>query len=289
MELHGFNKRKKNKKVGKSFDLTNATKTFKKLVEKHRKEKIKNKIVNFNKADEFFKSLTKIFFKEEIKETDFDYIFREIKNQNKINQNLIDTYGVNASKKIMPYTREPIKYDKNLIMNPMKNDVQNHISYSYFFSNKSKESKKINLPCIIKNSVSIININKKDSTTNVLEKKMSKKELHLNSIKIDNSFVNKKKRYNTINNERYVPIKTFNFFSKTNNMLNNKKKVNNKSTFSVGNKTGFDRSEYLQTLDSLNDQIRHTRKRHRKYFSSNDYGCGLFKNKYNYIRKNFFS
>ena len=73
------NNRKRNRKVGNSFDMTNATKTFRKLHEKHRKEKKKNEMINFNKADEFFKSLTKVFFKEEIKETDFDYIFREIK------------------------------------------------------------------------------------------------------------------------------------------------------------------------------------------------------------------
>ncbi len=72
-------------------------------------------------------------------------------------------------------------------------------------------------------------------------------------------------------------------------MLNFKKKTNNKSTLSLGNKTGFDRSEYLQTLDCLNDQTKYNKRRHRKYFNSNDYGCELFKNKYNYICKNFFS
>ena len=288
MESNFFNQRKKNKKAGKSFDMTNATKTFKKLVEKHRKEKIKNKIVNFNKADEFFKSLTKVFFKEEIKETDYDYIFREIKNQNKINQNMIDTFGAHASKKIMPYTREPIKYDKKLIMNPMKNDMQKQISYSYFFSNKNKDNKKINLPCIIKSKISIIN--KKDSTKNIIfEKKKSQKDLNLNNINTEGSFLNKNIYYNTINNERYAPTKSSSFFSKTNNMLNFKKKTNNKSTLSLGNKTGFDRSEYLQTLDCLNDQTKYNKRRHRKYFNSNDYGCELFKNKYNYICKNFFS
>lgn len=288
------NNRKRNIKVGNSFDMTNATKTFRKLHEKHRKEKKKNEMINFNKADEFFKSLTKVFFKEEIKETDFDYIFREIKKQVRFNQNMMENYGLNATKKSLQFTREPIKYDKKLIMNPMKNNNQKEINYSYFFSNKNKGNKKIKLPCIIKKNHTSLN-NEKESTKNiVIEKKLSNKELNINTsnnTKTENSFFNKKNYY-TINNERYFSVKSMNLFTKTNNMINFKNSGNNSSTFTIGNKTnnsGFDRSEYLQTLDCLNDQIKNNKKKHREYFNSNDYGCELFKNKYNYINKNFFS
>ena len=300
MELNLQNPRKKNKKSGKSFDINNATKTFKKLVEKHRKEKIKNKIINFNKTDEFFNTLTNVFFKEEIKENDFDYIFREIKNQIKQNQNMVDKYGINATKKIMPITRQPIKYNKNLIINPLINEGKKEISYSYFFSNKNKNNKKVNLPCIIKKDITIINNTKDSPVKKLFDKDVNKKDDNkkknndLNNIKIKTSNSSNDYNYNyynTFSNERYKPNKSFNFFSKTNNMLIPNRNRNNNSTFTFGNKStySFDRSEYLQTLDSLNDQIKYNRRRHRIYFNSNDYGCELFKSKYNYIHKNYFS
>ena len=52
-----------------SFNMSNATKTFKKLIEKNKKnEQLKNKKRSYNKSDEFFNSLNNVFFKEEIKE-----------------------------------------------------------------------------------------------------------------------------------------------------------------------------------------------------------------------------
>ena len=124
-------KRRKNKKnYGNSFNMSNATKTFKKLIEKNKKEeKSKNKKIYFKKTDEFFNSLNNLFFKEEIKETDFDYIFREIKHRIKMNQKLVDMYGLNAPNKILPFSREPVRFDKKLLFNPLKYNPQKQIRY----------------------------------------------------------------------------------------------------------------------------------------------------------------
>ena len=95
MEFISRNKRKKSNKVGLSFNINNATKTFKRLIEKHKNEKKVEKKISTNKIDDFFSTLNNAFFKQEIKESDYDYIFREIKNQIRISQNLVDLYGIN--------------------------------------------------------------------------------------------------------------------------------------------------------------------------------------------------
>ena len=53
MELISRTKRKKSKKVGFSFNINNATKTFKRLIEKHIKEKKVEKKIYTNKIDDF--------------------------------------------------------------------------------------------------------------------------------------------------------------------------------------------------------------------------------------------
>jgi hypothetical protein len=306
------NQRKKNKNDVNSFNISNATKTFKKLVEKNkREEKLKNKKIYYNKTDEFFSLLNNVFFKEEIKETDQDYIFREIKNQNKINQNLVDQYGINAPKKILPYTREPVRFDKKLLFNPLKaNNEQNQIRYPSF-NDKNKEERTLNLPCILNSNIKIVSNSRRDSEKSLLIKKFestkdnnTKSSSKFNNIKTESSYFNDKYNYNnTFGNERYIPIKSYNYFTKTNNNLlklnSNNSGNNNSNTFNFGNKScstvgnksnmSFDKSEYLLTLDNLKSQIRYNQRRHRLYFRSNDYGCELSRDKYHYITKKFFN
>ena len=301
------NQRKRNKNDVNSFNISNATKTFKKLVEKNkREEKLKNKKIYYNKTDEFFSLLNNVFFKEEIKETDLDYIFREIKNQNKINQNLVDQYGINAPKKILPYTREPVRFDKKLLFNPLKaNNEQNQIRYPSFNA-KNKEERTLNLPCILNSNIKIVSNSRRDSEKSLLIKKFestkdnnTKSSSKFNNIKTESSYFNDKYNYNNaICNERYIPTKSYNYFTKTNNNLLNLNS-NNSNTFTFGNKScstvgnksnmSFDKSEYLLTLDNLKSQIRYNQRRHRLYFRSNDYGCELSRDKYHYITKKFFN
>ena len=305
------NQRKKNKNAMNSFNISNATKTFKKLLEKNKKvNQINNKKNFYNKADEIFNSLNNIFFKEEIKETDFDYIFREIKKQIKINQHMVNLYGKNASNKSMPYSRDPVRFDKKLLFNPLKISDQKPIRYN---SLNNKNEKILNLPCIFKKNSTISN---RESSEKLLliknlesnkdfkdiikgKKNINNKNNNNINMETDSSYFSNKNYSNTLNNERYVPIKTYNFFSKTNSKLlkvnKNKNKnstftIENKSSLKIGNKScSFDRNEYILTLDNLKKQIRHKQRNQKIYFNSNDYGCELFKSKYNYITKNFFN
>ena len=114
-----------NKIRGKSLNMNTTTKTFRKLIEKNTRKINKNKKIFYNKTEELFHSLNKVFFKAELKETDADYMFKEIKNQIRPNQQMIDLYGKNAKSKIIPRSREPIKFDKNLIINPLSYEETN--------------------------------------------------------------------------------------------------------------------------------------------------------------------
>lgn len=289
---------------GKSLNLNNTTKTFRKLIEKNTKKNNANKKVFYNKTEELFHSLNNVFFKAELKETDVDYMFKEIKNQIRINQQMIDLYGKNAKNKIFPRSREPIKFDKNLIINPLSCEETKYIRYTPFrVGINYGNDKKLNLPCILKNNIRTlykrespgkesVNSQKDNNENNNNESKSNTIDRNIyNNIHTENSLMNTNKSYNvTFNNEHPHSNKIINYFSKTNDNMNMKNNSNNNSTFSIGNKSSnsFDRYKYVMTLDNLSENVENSQIRHRRYFNLNDYGCSSFKNKYNYISNNYF-
>jgi len=288
-----------NKFRGKSLNMNTTTKTFRKLIEKNIRKINKNKKIFYNKTEELFHSLNKVFFKAELKETDADYMFKEIKNQIRLNQEMIDLYGKNAKSKIIPRSREPIKFDKNLIINPLSYEETKYVRYTPFrMGNKYDNDKKLNLPCILTSNIRTVYKrespgkesikSKKDnneSNTNTIDRNI------YNTINTESSLMNTNKNYNiTFNNENRNNNKIINYFSKTNDNMNMKNSSNNNSTFSFGNKSNnsFDRYKYVMTLDNLSENVENNQTRHRRYFKFNDYGCSSFKNKYNYISNNYF-
>jgi len=288
-----------NKIRGKSLNMNTTTKTFRKLIEKNIRKINKNKKIFYNKTEELFHSLNKVFFKAELKETDADYMFKEIKNQIRLNQEMIDLYGKNAKSKIIPRSREPIKFDKNLIINPLSYEETKYVRYTPFrVGNKYDNDKKLNLPCILTSNIRTVYKrdspgkesvkSKKDnneSNTNTIDRNI------YNTINTESSLMNTNKNYNiTFNNENRNNNKIINYFSKTNDNMNMKNSSNNNSTFSFGNKSNnsFDRYKYVMTLDNLSENVENNQTRHRRYFKFNDYGCSSFKNKYNYISNNYF-
>ena len=295
------NKRKKNKKAGNFFNLTKASKAFKKFAEKYNKEEsIKNAKRYYNKTDEFFLSLNKIFFKEEIKETDCDYILREIKNQIKTNQTLIDLYGINAQKKILPYTRDPVKYNKKLLFNPLKPTNEKPLK-NLSVKNKNKAKKHATLPSILKSFSGAIPT--RQNTEKMILSKLNRKFTISKSI--NNTKIKSSKKLNTfsksyfddnsisfnLNNEKISPIKKT-CFKKTNKGILNLNIIETDiSAFTLGTKPNksFNKKKYLLTLDNLKDQARDKQKKQKKIFQVNDYGCEVFKNKYNYITKKMFN
>ncbi len=289
---------------GKSLNMNTTTKTFRKLIEKNTKKNNKNKKIFYNKTEELFHSLNNVFFKAELKETDMDYMFKEIKNQIRLNQQMVDLYGKNAKNKIIPHSREPIKYDKNLIINPLSYEETKYFRYTPFrVGNKFDNDKKLNLPCILTNNLRTVYKRESPGKESVKSKKDNNENNNnesnsntidrniYNNINTESSLMNINKNYNTtFNNENRNNNRIINYFSKTNDNLNMKKSSNNNSTFSIGNKSNnsFDRYKYVMTLDNLSENVVNNQTRHRRYFNLNDYGCTSFKNKYNYISNNYF-
>ena len=284
---------------GKSLNMNTTTKTFRKLLEKNTRKANKNKKIFYNKTEELFHSLNNVFFNAELKETDEDYMFKEIKNQIRLNQQMIDLYGKNAKNKIFPRSREPIKYDKNLIINPLNYEETKYVRYTPFrVGNKYDNDKKLNLPCILTNNLRTVYKrespgkesvkSKKDnneSNTNTIDRNI------YNSINTESPLMNMNKNYNTtFNNENRYNNRIINYFSKTNDNMNMKNSSNSNSTFSIGNKSynSFDRYKYVMTLDNLSENVENNQIRHTRYFNLNDYGCNSFRNKYNYISNNYF-
>ena len=284
---------------GKTLNMNSTTKTFRKLIEKNTRKNNINKKIFYNKTEEIFHSLNKVFFKAELNETDEDYMFKEIKNQIKLNQQMVDLYGKNAKNKIFPRSREPIKYDKNLIINPLNYEETKYVRYTPFrMGNKYDNDKKLNLPCILTNNLRTVYKrespgkesvkSKKDnneSNTNTIDRNI------YNSINTESPLMNMNKNYNTtFNNENRYNNRIINYFSKTNDNMNMKNSSNSNSTFSIGNKSynSFDRYKYVMTLDNLSENVENNQIRHTRYFNLNDYGCTSFKNKYNYISNNYF-
>ena len=284
---------------GKSLNMNTTTKTFRKLLEKNTRKANKNKKIFYNKTEELFHSLNNVFFNAELKETDEDYMFKEIKNQIKLNQQMVDLYGKNAKNKIFPRSREPIKYDKNLIINPLNYEETKYVRYTPFrMGNKYDNDKKLNLPCILTNNLRTVYKrespgkesvkSKKDnneSNTNTIDRNI------YNSINTESPLMNMNKNYNTtFNNENRYNNRIINYFSKTNDNMNMKNSSNSNSTFSIGNKSynSFDRYKYVMTLDNLSENVENNQIRHTRYFNLNDYGCNSFRNKYNYISNNYF-
>ena len=287
------------KNRGKSLNMNSTTKTFRKLIEKNTRKNNINKKIFYNKTEEIFHSLNKVFFKAELNETDEDYMFKEIKNQIRLNQQMIDLYGKNAKNKMFPRSREPIKFDKNLIINPLSYEETKYVRYTPFrVGSKYDNDKKLNLPCILTNNLRTINYRESPGKKSVKSKKDNNdsnantidRNIY-NNINTENSLMNSNKNYNiTFNNENRNNNKIMKYFSKINDNMNMKNSSNNNSTFSIGSKSNnsFDRNKYVMTLDNLSENVENNQTRHRRYFNLNDYGCTSFKNKYNYISNNYF-
>ena len=235
------------------FNMKIASKTFKKLIERNKENKLKNKKILLNKTEHFFLMLNKEFFKEEIKENDHDYIYREIKHMQKYHQTLVDLYGKDAYKKSIDDYSEPIKYDKKLLFNPFDKN-KNENKYKIF----TKEVKNMYLPKILK--------------------KNNIKLIKNNSDEINNSF-NKSNITNNINS-----------FIKTNNILNNNNgsKISISSEGNISNKL-FNKDDYLMTLDNIYNESIYNQKKYKNYFNFFENKSIIYKNKFNYISKILFN
>ena len=258
------------------FNMKTATKTFKKILEKEYLEK-RFKLYNKNiskKSDKFFNMINKSFFKEEIKEKDQDYIYREIKLLQKHHQNIIDLYGKNSQNRIITTDTEPIKYDKKLLFNPFKKENElinlnkrNKNDIIFF-----KEKKRMFLPFIKKQNNKIRLIKKALNNNNNFNKSNFSEKKEKNNIS----------KYNSLNTES-----SSNYPNQY--LIHNKNKNNNSKMSQSSERNQFNKNEYLETLDSLYEEITDKQIIQTRYFNSYDYGCSFNKNKCQYISKTLFN
>ena len=329
MKINYHNQPKIYKIGGNLFNMNRATNTFRKLMERNAKEKqLQNKKINHNKTQAFLDSLDDVFFKAQLKQRDEDYLLGEIKLRKKIEQNMINMYGRNAKYKSIAYINEPSKFNKNLLVNPLKDDKYKNLRFNSF-RGENKNEKKIILPTIINTSIKILNKNEstekelikdKKENDNSIENKIendnksnnnsnksnnnNKKEeneisqninskIELNNLKNENSINNSNNsNNNSINNiDIYKPNNSNKLFHKINSHFFNLNSNRNISSMTLGNKPNisFDTNEYFSTIDNLNYNAKKNEKRHLRYFNMNDYGCSLFKDKYSYISTHYFN
>ena len=303
-------KKKNLKEEGKSFNMNNATKTFKKLFQKEMKEeKAKNQRMLKNKKDEVFNSLNDIFFKADIKEPYYDYFLREIKYVINENQNMMELYGINGKKKMKKHSRKRMKINKNLLFNPLKNEDHKYIKYTPT-NVKNKYDKKLLFPRILQKNNSYVKKNNpslrdllidKTQKNNSQNKNENKKENNSNISNYTLNNNNLKTEFQSLNHSKsngsykitYIkeysnPKKSLELFQKK--KLNKKNKKNKILGLRNKNKSSvyFEKGKYLSTLNNLNHLMVNSKTNFEKYFNSNDYGCTMFNNKYNYISNNFF-
>ena len=252
-------------------NMRTATRTFKMIMEKEAKEsRTRPKNILPKKSDRFFNLLTRDFFKQEIKEKDQDYMHQEIKLIQKYRQNLINKYGKNAPNVILPAKPEPVKYDKKLLFNPIKNENNKRRS-SILINYKDiifKDEKRSNLPKIYlkKNAIKLIKINNGNITIRNPDEKNDQYNIST---------------YNSLNTESSSRNpRNYSIYNRRNNMS----KISNSS-----DSYRFNKKEYLSTLDSLYDETVYNQRRQKKYFNSYNYGYSFQKNKINYIYKTLFN
>lgn len=295
----------KNKAIRKNklFDIEKSSTTFISLMSKYnnRNTKIKNKDKCY-----IAKEIDKKRFELEKEEKEDLFIFKEAKNISHINQELIYNYGTKA--KIKEYNvskfQSPIKLGKKLFFDPTKYSTlpnsltpkiikKGILNFPLISTNKYKNNNKPLLTYSNTNILKNKNKNKKNSTINTDSSFSKYKQLNFSPIKSNldssietdtnlcpSSFRNKANDINSIIKELIKNKKSKN--NKKMKKLNNIIYYNNRNLFSYN-------GSYLTSVTNFKDQLINEEKKQRNYFNRNDYGCKLFKEKYDFLSKKYFS
>lgn len=296
-----INKMSKNKSRNhKLFNFEKSSSTFIKLMSKYYNPK--RKIIKNNRLL-IAKALDEKRFELEKQEKDEHYIYKEAKDTSRINQELIDNFGMKAKNQVLniPKFHTHIKLGKNLFFDPTKENILESSTSLKFFKKGF-----VKLPLITQQ-----NFKHKKHLLTYCNSNLVKNKINLNKImNIDYSFdSNKKTNHNSsiIKNldssfEPEINLCPSSFRSQKtdrNNLIteiinnkNNKKKKclsrNNNSYFC--NKNNFyNNGSFLERLSLFRKELINKERKQRIYFYKNDYGCKLFKEKYNFLSKKFFS
>ena len=285
------------------FDIEKSSTTFMTLMSKYnsRKTKIKN-----NDKCYIAKEIDDKRFKLEKEEKDALYIYKEAKNISHINQELIYYYGKKAKDKDYNITKfqSPIKIGKQLFFDPTKD-------YTLQNSSSTKIMKKgmLKLPLISQNYLKYANkplLTYNNNSNNLKNKYYYNKNYKINtdysfdSNKINSESPIKKNLDSSIETETNLCPSTLRNKRNEQNILlseilknniNKKDKFRNRNNnvcFSNRNIFSYNGS-YLSSVSDFKEQLVKEEKKQRNYFERNDYGCKLFKEKYAFLSKKYFS
>ena len=311
-----ISKSEKSKKLKdfKLYDIDKASYALQKIMTKYQKKKL-----HLEKQPKTIAAfIEKARFKAERLETDKEYMMKELKNEIKLEQELVALFGSRAKKhyneldnrkftsKINKYdffTPKEIKNIKQLKknnINKTENESKPILTKIVFKRRKTNFS----LTIMAKNKAQFFNTYSKDLKSNNTSKNSTKlKRFYRTSSKLK-KFKNfkpyqtfdekdermkisenrKENRNQSLNNKLYLNTEIKHFSGKDNNcpILTLSSKIT-KSDFYL------DKAKYLDELININKEFLKKENKLKNHFKNNDYGCEFSKMEYRYLTKKFFN
>jgi hypothetical protein len=300
------------KQDSKFFGLENASPTFQKIITKYRQ---KRKDLN-EKPKSILAFVEKARYLAENRETEDEYMMKELKHDRKFTQNIVYLYGqraenhyneINNQKEYKP------KVNKNYFFTPkeiqrlkteknkpkIKTNSLPLLTDFIFKKGKSvfspdtlmktnstfgKGKKSINSS---KNSTGMLGFFNTTSNIRNIKTEENKKKTGIKKISIS-KFLNTdcSKYKERKNNLFYYNTKTEVFRDQIEDIDNNRKRKRKNKTNSEFN---FNRIIYMDRLMQYKDYFTKTKNEFKKHFTSNDYGCNHSKLEYEYLKKKYFN
>jgi hypothetical protein len=274
--------------------------------------------INTNKTEELLNLIEDMRLNEEMVETDKDYLIKESRKEIKMNQEMINLFGIRRSRHKKTTNLGKIKLDKKIFINPAEKKIQK----KYLLSKNRSNVNILKLPLINKNyynnkqlhiSKSVVkkinnyrpsqhklflsegnsakvSFNDSGSNTNDEDSKKindnipisnSCKNIKKNRKRNMNSFL-KSTTSRSVKNPKLLSSRTINLIFVNHKYSSDIDILNDFAT----NKS--DKRPVINLLNNINEELKLDEKKHKKYFRINDYGCEFSKFKIKFLEKHFF-
>ena len=262
----------------------------------------------------FLKTIHKKIQKLDYEEPENDYIYKEIKKDMEIKKRVLNTFGTKALYHLdeIKNINVPIKMEKSKFFNHMSDFQKSNNNATEQQSPEIKKSLNNGKNKRIYNSHKIIYFPKIIKTRNV-QKSQSKSLFNTLSLlkNTSSSFGNKNElpeSEKNKNNQNNTNTKSIFGYCNTTNEFNSPsspnilkmnmnrtltEKINNNKDSTINNNI-FRRRKFeinkncFNDLKDIKEKLIWERKKQKKYFENNKYGCDIFKLKYNYLKTKYF-
>ena len=262
----------RNKKLFFNFD--NASYAFINILNKYKKTKRAMKqFRQFNIVNLFDQERKRV----ENKESEEDYMFKDLKYLRKVKEELQNEYGEKSKEEVheVDQSKFKVKMPKNLFLDMFENN-----SLQKNNSLRTNSNNLITLPSIIKqkrhnNSININRYDKEEKENDELFHKIKSTNINsLNSIRIEDNNITEPNHISQVES-----LNNSNVLSDVNRSVNynylrrpkNQKKMN-----------------YVQTLELVKNDFMNEEKSFKKLFCKYDYGIAASNQKYNFMMKKYF-